>query len=387
MENFTFYNPVKIIFGKGEIPGVAAQIPETSHVMVLYGGGSIKKNGIHAQVKDALKNHKVTEFGGIEANPKYETLMKAVELVKEKDVDFLLAVGGGSVIDGTKFVAAAALYEGEDPWYMLSKGEKVKAALPVGVVLTLPATGSEMNAGAVINRESTKEKLPFGHPRLFPRFSVLDPEVVYSLPERQVRNGIVDAFVHVMEQYLTYPVNAEVQDRWSEGLLNALVETGPKVLSNQKNYDNAANLMWEATMALNGLVASGVPEDWSTHMIGHELTALHGIDHAETLAIVLPGVMQEMRHEKSEKILQYAARVWGRCCDDNEDMAINDAIEKTETFFKKMGMKTRLSDHNIGMDTIKEIVSRLSLRPGFDALGERESVSPERVRKILESRI
>jgi NADP-dependent alcohol dehydrogenase len=387
MENFTFYNPVKIIFGKGEISGISKLIPEMSHVMILYGGGSIMKNGIHQQVTDALKNHNVTEFGGIEANPKYETLMKAVRLVNDKHVDYLLAVGGGSVIDGTKFVAAAARYEGDDPWHMLSKGEKVKDALPVGVVLSLPATGSEMNAGAVISRESTREKLPFGHPRLFPQFSVLDPEVVYSLPVRQVRNGVVDAFVHVTEQYLTYPVHAEVQDRWSEGLLNALIETGPKVLNKHTDYDNAANLMWEATMALNGLLGAGVPEDWSTHMIGHELTALHGLDHAETLAIVLPGTMQEMRHEKSEKLLQYATRVWGRCCDDSEDMIINDAIEKTEAFFQKLGMKTRLSDHDIGMETINEIVSRFSQRPGFDALGERENLSPERVRKVLESRI
>ncbi|MFO7880235.1 MAG: iron-containing alcohol dehydrogenase [Bacteroidota bacterium] len=387
MENFTFYNPVKIIFGKGKIAKVSDEIPENAKVMMLYGGGSIKKNGIYDQVKEALKGHDVSEFGGIEANPEYETLMKAVEQIKKENTDFLLAVGGGSVIDGTKFIAAAAKYQGEDPWHLLSQGEKVKKALPLGTVLTLPATGSEMNANAVISRKSRKEKLPFGHPRLFPEFSVLDPEVVYSLPGRQVRNGIVDAFVHTIEQYLTYPVDAKIQDRWAEGVLQSLLETGPAIMKNQKNYKHAANLMWEATVALNGILKVGMPEDWSTHMIGHELTALHGIDHAETLAIVLPGVMQEMRHEKSEKILQYANRVWNDCCGENDDTTIKDAIDKTENFFRSLGMKTRLSEHGVGPDTILEIEKRFSKRPGFDALGERENLSPDRVKKLLESRL
>ncbi|MFP4663440.1 MAG: iron-containing alcohol dehydrogenase [Bacteroidales bacterium] len=387
MENFTFYNPVKIIFGKGRISKIADEIPENARVMMLYGGGSIKKNGIYDQVKEALKRHDVSEFGGIEANPEYETLMKAVEQIKKENADFLLAVGGGSVIDGTKFIAAAAKYQGEDPWHLLSKGEKVKKALPLGTVLTLPATGSEMNANAVISRKSRKEKLPFGHPRLFPEFSVLDPEVVYSLPGRQVRNGIVDAFVHTIEQYLTYPVDAKIQDRWAEGVLQSLLETGPAIMKNQKNYKHAANLMWEATVALNGILKVGMPEDWSTHMIGHELTALHGIDHAETLAIVLPGVMQEMRHEKAEKILQYAGRVWNDCCGENDDTTIKNAIDKTENFFRSLGMKTRLSEHGVGPDTILEIEKRFNKRPGFDALGERENLSPDRVRKLLESRL
>ncbi|MFW5804925.1 MAG: iron-containing alcohol dehydrogenase [Bacteroidales bacterium] len=387
MENFVFHNPVKIIFGKGEIAGLAKEIPENKKVMMLYGGGSIKKNFVYDAVKDALKNRDWTEFGGIEPNPKYETLMQAVEIVKSENVDFLLAVGGGSVIDGVKFVAAASVYQGNDPWDMLSKGAKVKNALPTGTVLTLPATGSEMNSTAVISRNSTKEKLPLSHPRLYPQFSVLDPEVVYSLPKKQVQNGIVDAFVHVIEQYLTYSVNAEVQDRWAEGLLMALMNTGPEILSDQQNYEHAANLMWEANNALNGILRCGVPEDWSTHMIGHEITALHAVDHAETLAMVLPGVMQEMRKEKSEKLLQYAGRVMGIRDDIPEGKRIDKVIDKTEDFFKSMGMKTRLSDHDIDMDTIGEIEKRFIRRPGFDALGERENLSPLRVRQILANRL
>ncbi|MFO7791193.1 MAG: iron-containing alcohol dehydrogenase [Bacteroidales bacterium] len=386
MENFEFYNPVKVIFGRGEIKRLSKEIPPNHKVMMLYGGGSIKKNFVYEAVTDALKEFDLIEFGGIEPNPEYETLMEAVKQAKQQNVDFLLAVGGGSVIDGTKFIAAAIMYDGDDPWDMLSKGKKVKAAVPIGTVLTLPATGSEMNSTAVISRKSTREKLPVAHPRLFPRFSVLDPEVVYSLPEKQVKNGIVDAYVHVMEQYLTYPVNAVVQDRWAEGLLKSLMDTGPKVMEDQKNYDNAANLMWEATMALNGILRCGVPEDWATHMIGHELTALHGIDHAETLAIVLPGVMQEMRDEKKEKLLQYAVRVL-EICDKNEDKLIDDAIGKTEAFFRSMGVQTRLTDYGVGHKSIAEIEKRFSKRPGFDALSERETLAPARVKKLLEKRL
>ena len=387
MNNFIFYNPVKLIFGKDEINQIEKEIPSENKVMLIYGGGSIKKNGVYERVIKSLKNHDIIEFGGVEPNPKYETLMKAVEKAKNENVDFLLAVGGGSVIDGTKFIAAAARFQGVDPWDMLSKGEKVKDAIPLGTILTLPATGSEMNNTSVVSRVSTKEKLPFAHPRLFPKFSILDPQVVYSLPERQVRNGIVDAFVHVLEQYLTTEIKAEVQDRWAEGILKAIISTGPDVMTDQENYDNAANLMLEATMALNGILRMGVDEDWSTHMIGHELTALHGIDHAETLAIALPGVMNEMRYEKSVKLLQYAERIWGICSDDGENDSIDEVIGQTEDFFRKLGMKTKLSEHNIPISTIDEIEKRFRNRPGFDRLSETGKLTPERVRKVLESRM
>ena len=297
MNNFEFCNPVKVVFGKGSIARLSALIPEGSKVLVVYGGGSIKKNGIYEQVTAALKDFHTYEFGGIEANPRYETCMKAVELVKGENIDFLLAVGGGSVIDATKFIASATFFEG-DPWDILSKGGVIKKALPLGVVLTLAATGSEMNERAVISRESVHEKLNFMSPLVFPKFAILDPQVTYSLPERQVANGVVDSFIHVVEQYLTYPVNAKVQDYFAEGLMKTIVEEGRKVLQNPNDYDIRANLMWAATNALNCWIGQGVPQDWSSHRMGYALTAQFGLDHAQTLAVILPGVMTYMRKEK-----------------------------------------------------------------------------------------
>ncbi|NQU84519.1 MAG: iron-containing alcohol dehydrogenase, partial [Mariniphaga sp.] len=284
MYNFEYKNPVKIIFGKGTIPQVANELPKEAKILMTYGGGSIKKNGVYDQVKKALKSFDLLEFGGIEANPHYETCMKVVDLIKAEKVNFLLSVGGGSVLDATKFIAAAVKYEGDDAWDILAKGAEVKEAMPLADVLTLPATGSEMNGNSVISRVSTQEKLAFGSPKVMPVFSILDPETIFSLPDRQVANGVVDAFVHVIEQYLTFPVNSPIQDRFAESILKTLVEEGPKILSNRTDYDSAANFMWSATVALNGLIGSGVPQDWATHMIGHELTAYHGIDHARTLA-------------------------------------------------------------------------------------------------------
>ena len=293
MNNFEFCNPVKVVFGKGVIARLSALIPEGSKVLMVYGGGSIKKNGIYDQVTKALKGFDVTEFPGIEANPHYETCMKAVEVVKDKKIDFLLAVGGGSVIDATKFIAVSVGFEG-DPWDILSKGGRIKSALPLGTVLTLAATGSEMNERSVISRVSTREKLNFASPLVFPKFSVLDPEVTYSLPARQVANGVVDSFIHVVEQYLTYPVNAKVQDAFSEGLMRVIREEGLKVLDHPNDYDIRANLMWAATNALNVWIGQGVPQDWSSHRMGYSLTARFGLDHAQTLAILLPGVMTYM---------------------------------------------------------------------------------------------
>ena len=302
MNNFVFYNPVKVLFGAGMIEKLTKEIPAKAKVMILYGGGSIKKNGVYDQVIAALEGHSFIEFSGIEPNPEYTTLMKAVDEIRKNNVDFLLAVGGGSVIDGVKFISAAVNFEGDDAWEILSKRKKFTNTIPFGTVLTLPATGSEMNPNSVISRKEIKEKLAFGHPSLYPKFSILDPHVVASLPKKQIRNGIIDAFVHVIEQYLTIPMNAEIQDRWAEAVLSALIETGPKVINEPDNYHHAANLMWEATNALNGIINMGVLEDWSTHMIGHELTAIHGLDHAETLAIVLPGVMNEMRLDRKSVV-------------------------------------------------------------------------------------
>ncbi|MUP39154.1 iron-containing alcohol dehydrogenase [Labilibaculum euxinus] len=383
MENFDFYNPVNILFGKGKIAEINKHISKDAKILMTYGGGSIKKNGVYDQVVDALKGYEIIEFGGIEPNPHFETLMKAVEIVKSEKIDFLLAVGGGSVLDGTKFIAAATYFEG-DAWDILAKRAPITKAVELGAVLTLAATGSEMNNGGVVTKAATKEKKAFGNPLLFPKFSVLDPETTYSLPKRQVTNGIVDAYVHVMEQYLTYPVNSPVQDRFAEGILLTLLEEGPKALaSDTPDYENRANLMWAATMALNGLIGMGVKSDWATHMIGHELTAFHGIDHAVTLAIVLPGLLTQLKEKRSEKLLQYAERVWNITeGSDEEKKAL--AIDKTEAFFNQVGIKTRLSEHNVGQDSIDVIASRFEER-GF--VGMLPDVEVKDVAEILVSRL
>ena len=384
MYNFEYQNPVKIIFGKGEIAKVGANIPAGSKVLITYGGGSIFKNGVYDQVKASIKGFDVVEFGGIEPNPHYETLMKAVELVKKEKITFLLSVGGGSVIDGTKFIAAAACYKNGDPWDILSKRAIVEDAIPHGTVLTLPATGSEMNSGAVITRVETTEKLSFMSPKVLPLFSVLDPETIFSLPDKQIANGIVDAFVHVIEQYLTFPVNAPIQDRFAESILKTLIEEGPKVLANKTDYDAAANFMWSATMALNGLIGAGVPQDWATHMIGHELTAYHGIDHARTLAIVLPGVMHINRNQKKDKILQLGERVWG-VLDGTDDERINETIKRTVEFFESVGIQTKLPDYSVPTETIDTICTRFEKRRY--KLGEKANIGPEEIRLILENRL
>ena len=382
MLDFDFKNPTRIFFGKDKIAAIKNEIPAQSRVLILYGGGSVQRTGTLDEVLAALDGHTVFEFGGIEPNPSYETLMKAVELVHETSIDFLLAVGGGSVIDGTKFVAAAALFDGE-PWSILEQGgTSVKKALPMGTILTLPATGSEMNCGSVITRKSLQAKLAFMSPHVFPVFSVLDPEKTYTLPLRQISNGVVDAFVHVVEQYLTYPVNAKVQDRFAEGLLLTLIEEGPKALETPKDEAVRSNLMWTATLALNGLIGAGVPQDWATHMIGHELTVLHGLDHAQTLAVVLPNLLTVCRPSKQEKLLQYAERIWG-LTDGDTDHRIDAAIEQTRQFFEQMQVKTRLSDYGIGKDSIPKLVAQLEAH-GMTGLGEHRKITLDVSKTILE---
>ena len=384
MKNFIYQNPVKILFGKGQIARLQAEIPKGSKVMMTYGGGSIFKNGVYNQVTEALKGFQVVEFGGIEPNPQYETLMQAVLVAREQRVDFLLAVGGGSVIDGTKFIAAAIPFEGE-PWDILAKGARVRGAVKLGAVLTLPATGSEMNSNAVVTNATLHRKLAFASPFVYPVFSVLDPEVTYSLPKRQVANGLVDSFVHVMEQYMTIPGDAPLNDRLSESILKTLIELTPVALSDSPDYENRANLMWSSTMALNGLIGLGVPNDWATHGIGHELTALHGIDHAVTLAIVLPGLLRVMKDQKRVKLLQYGERIWG-VSEGSEEERIGKSIQLTEDFFRSTGILTRLSEHNVGMDTINEIFNRFNA-PGARRLGELGNIDAEKIKQILLTRL
>ncbi len=382
MLNFTFQNPTKILFGKNQIGKLKKEIPTGSKVLITYGGGSVKTNGILDKIKKNLNKYELIEFSGIEPSRSYETLMKCVELVRASEIDFILAVGGGSVIDGTKFIAAASLYEGE-PWEILTSfGAKVKAALPFGTVLTLPATGSEMNSGSVITNKALRAKLPFSNPSVFPVFSILDPETTYTLPAKQISNGVVDTFIHITEQYLTYPVDGKVQDRFAEGLLLTLIEDGPKALVEPKNYDVRSNLMWCATMALNGLIGSGVPQDWATHMIGHEITAIYGVDHARTLAIVLPSLLKLRRDEKKDKLIQYAERVWGITTGD-ETEKIDQAIQKTSDFFNSMGVGTRLSDYNITDECIPVIIDQLK-EHGMTKLGEKNNITPDVAGKLLE---
>ncbi|WP_137718453.1 iron-containing alcohol dehydrogenase [Methylobacillus flagellatus] len=379
MLNFDYYNPTRIAFGQGKVAELANLVPANARVLVLLGGNSACSNGTLAEVRAALGARYVEEFSGIEPNPQYDTLMRAVAQIKANKLDFLLAVGGGSVIDGTKFIAAA-VYANDEPWNILLKhGANVEAAMPFGSVLTLPATGSEMNNGSVISRGS--DKLFFTSEQVFPLFSVLDPTRSYSLPPRQLANGVVDAYTHIMEQYLTYPVEARVQDRFAEGLLQTLIEIGPKVVEAPHDYDTQANFMWVATLALNGLIGAGVPQDWATHMIGHEITALHGLDHAQTLAIVLPAMLSVRRADKRAKLLQYAARVW-QLTEGSEEARIDAAIQRTREFFEKLGAKTRLSDYQIGQEAIPSILAQLEAH-GMVMLGEHQNVSLDKSREVL----
>jgi NADP-dependent alcohol dehydrogenase len=378
MDNFEFYNPVKIVFGKGTIAQLSSLVPANRKLLLTYGGGSIKQNGVYDQVKQALAGRTVFEFGGIEANPRYETLMKATQLAREKQVDMLLAVGGGSVLDGTKFIALAAGYQKGDPWDILAQHAAPEHALPLGCVMTLPATGSEANMFSVVSRESTHEKLAFAHPLAFPQFSIIDPETTYTLPERQAANGVVDAFAHVMEQYMTFPAHAPLQDRQAEALLATLIEAGPQILQQPRNYNLRATVCWCAAQALNGVIACGVPQDWTTHMIGHEITALYGLDHAQTLAVIMPAVWRHQLPGKAEKLAQYARRIW--TISEGEDLA-SRAIDKTEAFFRSLGLKTRLSEYGIGADRFEEIAGRFERR-GL-RLGEHQAIGKKEVVEIL----
>lgn len=384
MLNFELYNPTKLVFGKGQIEKLSTLVPFGSKILLAYGGGSIFKNGIYEQVKTALSGFEIIEFGGIEANPRFETLMKAVAIIREQKIDFILAVGGGSVIDGVKFMSAAAPFEG-NPIDILQKRILFKDAskvIPFGTVLTLPATGSEMNSGSVVTIEATQEKLDFGGSALFPKFSICDPTVIASLPKRQLQNGVVDAYTHVLEQYLTYPHDGYLQDRIAESILQTLIQVGPEVVENPTDYALSSNFMWSCTMALNGLIQKGVPSDWATHMIGHELTALYGIDHARSLAIIGPNLYRVMFETKKGKLAQYGKRIFNLT--GTEDEIANEAINKTVEFFHVMGMQTKLSDCTKDFaKTADFIVNRFEER-GWKALGEKQNITLDKVKSIVE---
>jgi len=386
MFDFDFYNPTHIVFGRDRVKELGDLVPADARVLITYGGGSAKKSGLIDRAKTALGSRTVLEFGGIEPNPRFETLIAAVDIVKRERIDFLLAVGGGSVIDGTKFVALAGRYDG-DPKQLLEYGfmpiptDVAGGAMAIGVILTLPATGSEMNSSAVISVGHSK--LPVMSGLMFPKFAILDPAITFTLPATQVANGIVDAFVHTTEQYLTYPVNGMVQDRFAEGLLQTLIEIGEKSIAEPDNYDIRSNHVWAATLALNGLIGAGVPQDWATHMIGHELTALFGVDHGRTLAIVLPSLLEIQKRQKKAKLVQYAERVWG-IHEGDDDEKVELAIGRTRAFFEKLGVKTRLSDYGVGADRIPEVVEQLKAH-GMTALSESGDITPEVSRKILEN--
>lgn len=386
MLNFELYNPVNYIFGKDQIAKLSELVPANSKVLIAFGGGSIFKNGVYEQVKNALNGFEIVEFGGIEPNPRFETLMKAVQIIREQKINFILAVGGGSVIDGVKFISAAVNFDGNEEDILRKRilFKDTNVVVPFGTVLTLPATGSEMNSGAVITIEATQEKLTLGGSALFPKFSIVDPTVITSLPKRQLQNGVVDAFVHVMEQYLTYQHDALLQDRLAESILQTLIEVGPSVVENPSDYKLASNFVWCATMALNGLIQKGVPSDWATHMIGHELTALYEIDHARTLAIIGPNLYKVMFETKKDKLAQYGERVWNITGNSVEEKA-KKAIEKTLDFFHTMGMNTKLSENTTAdyQNTASIITNRFEER-NWLGLGEKQNITIDKVKEIVE---
>ena len=377
MNNFIYHNPTRLAFGKGQISTLSELISGENNLMITFGGGSVKTNGVYDQVRNALSNHDYIEFWGIEPNPTVETLRKAVNTAKENSIDFLLAVGGGSVLDGTKLIAAGICYDG-DPWEIVLNRNGGRS-VPYGSVLTLPATGSEMNRNSVISRAETNEKFAFISSR-YPDFSILDPMVTFSLPPYQIACGLTDTYVHVVEQYMTSTGQSRIMDRWAEGIMLTMLELAPLIRENHRDYDLMADFMLSATLALNDMIRMGINEDWTTHMIGHELTALHGITHGESLAMVLPGTLRTLKEQKRGKLLQYAERVFG-ITEGYEEERIEQAIEKTENFFRSLGLSTRISEAEIGIETIESIADRFN-KKGV-TYGENKNVTGDVARRIL----
>ena len=381
ISNFTFQSPTKLIFGRKSIGAVKREIPIDKRIMLVYGCKSLKSNGIYDKIVSILGNRLICEFSGITSDPEYDYLLKGIELIKSNGIDYLLAVGGGSVIDATKFIALGARYDGE-PWRIVENfGASCNSAIPLATIVTLPASGSEVNRDAVVSRASKKAKLPLGNPLIYPKFSILDPELTFSLPKEQTANGILDIFAHVLEQYLTYPVNAKLQDRFAESILQTLIEDGPVVLKEPENYEARSNIMLSASMAMNGFLRAGVPMDWASHMISHEITSLTGMAHARALAIVIPMYLNYCKENKREKLLQYGRRVWN-LDSDNADYMIEMALKRTKEFFESLGFATNLKAYNIGAKEVDKIVKQL-ISHQMIKLGELRNITPESVRKMM----
>ena len=380
MNNFDYCNPVRIVFGEHQIEqSLSHLIAPSERIFICSGQGSAEKNGVLPLVRKILGDRVVGEFSGIEPNPDIETLSQASKQIRSKNGSFILAVGGGSVIDGVKLIAAQAKLNLPDPWKIVSSmGKSISDALPFGAILTLSATGSEMNSFSVVSRRSTGEKKSFMSDLVYPRFSIIDPNIMLSLPIRQVVNGIVDPFVHVIEQYLTYPVNAKLQERQSEAILSVILEESPKVIADLTDLQSRKNLIWAATCALNGSIGVGVPQDWSTHMIGHELTARWGLDHAQSLAVVLPSVLRFAIESKGKMLQQYGERVFNL---KGKDVRL-EAIQKTEDFFVSVGAPTKLSSYGISAAEGEGLAIHLKqLYPS--GIGERSEIKGASFLEIL----
>lgn len=372
--------PTEIVFGSGQISALSELVQPGARVLLVYGGGSIKRNGVYEQVRAALATCEVSEFGGIEVNPLYETCLRAAALARTMQTQLILAVGGGSVVDAAKFIATIVPLQVDDPWDYLAKGGAPSGTLPVGAVLTLPATGSESNPVSVISSRERHLKIPFANEAARPKFAILDPDTMKSLDKRQLQNGVVDAFTHVVEQYLTLPVNTPVQFGFSEVLMETLIEWGPRLVE-KGDATSREVVMWAANQALNGLIGAGVPQDWSTHMIGHAITALYDIDHARTLSMVMPSLMRFRSAAKKDMLLRYARRVWHIDTAD-ENAAREEAIRRTEAFFRQMGCPVRLSDVAPIRIVPDDILEHLE-RAGQTALGESADIGPKEVKEIL----
>ena len=384
MQNFIFFNDTKYVFGKGQIARLSELVPPKTKLLVVYGGGSVKKNGVYDQVKAALKGFEYTEFWGVHSNPDVDTVRSAAAEGLLFGAQMVLGVGGGSVADAVKFIAAAIADPFADIWDM-AKGAKAKQ-VPFACVMTMPATGSEMNNGAVLSNNATKEKLGTFRGD-YPRFSIVDPEVVRSVPLYQRANALADAYVHVLEQYVTTPGQNRILDRWAEGVLSSLREISADAMKEDPTYDTLCDYAYAMTMALNNFLRMGITQDWATHQIGHQITAYAGVTHGESLTMVWSALADTLRGQKHAKLLQYAERVLNiRAKDEpDEEKRIDAALKETDAWFKSLGLATSLKEKGLGMDVVDFVEKRFN---DYGAhYGEGKNVDGAMARKILLKRL